>query len=275
VQGFHNIGEASRYLFDTQMRTRAFPCGCGLPAPECPIWKNTISRVSLEMAASGTRLVRMRRFASILTRSKKLQLSADEQAIVSAMAAVYAEIAERSGCQVIVDSSKHPTNALLVSMMPDAEVHVLHLVRDAESMVSSCKKSKGYLRAHPAHKVVMFWWASNVLSERLRGRAHSYQRVLYEDFVRDPGRLLREITSAVTGSAMPTPFLRGNTATFGLQHDLAGNPDKLVAREVTISEKKSANVLPYATKWAVGLLTFPLQFRYGCLGNRARMIKSN
>jgi Sulfotransferase family len=267
VEGWLNVGEAARFLFDADMQARGIPCGCGSPLAECPFWKDIATAIPPDLLEAGTRMARMRRFPQLLAHHDIQHLPAEAQRILASLQEAYREVVRANGCEVIVDSSKNPTDALLLSFAPNIELHVVHLVRNPRSVVASWTKKKGYLKSHPLRKVIVWWWSYNVFSECLRGRARSYQRVLYGDFVQDPGKVLREITAAVAGHELPLGFLRGKQATLHLQHALAGNPDKLGAGEVTIGGVKSANGMPYGRKFLVNLLTFPLQYRYHCLSS--------
>jgi hypothetical protein len=159
-----------------------------------------------------------------------------------------------------VDSSKNPANALLVSLTPGIDMHVLHVVRNPHDVVASWTKKKGYLATHPAGKVIAWWWSYNVLSEALKLKACGYRLLRYEDFVVEPGEHLRQAAADVVGSSPPIPFLIGKEATVRMQHVLAGNPDKLDAGKIRIGNGN--NQAAGRRRWLVNLTTFPLQFRY-------------
>ncbi len=266
IHGFLNVGEAVRYFFHQQMRQTDIPCGCGLPVLECPFWKDIIPMVPADLPAAGQQLLRMRRFLT-LWRRNGAGLTADERRILDTTASVYREIVKKSGCDIVVDSSKHPANALLLSLIPEIELSVVHVVRDPRRVVESWTKKKGYLPAHPTSKVILWWWSYNILSEMMKSRAANYQLVLYEDFVRDPQACLRRISSLAAGSPQELPFLTGRIATVHSQHSLAGNPDKMVTGEVVIGEEKKPLSMPAGKKLAVDLLAMPLEFRYRFLAS--------
>ncbi len=261
MQGFVNVGEAARYLFDSPMQARGVPCGCGNPVPDCPFWKETVAAIPPELAASGADLVRMRRFPSMLMRGKDAAVPAKYGPIMAAVGEVYRKVVRDTGCEIIVDSSKNPANALLVSLVPNVELHVLHVVRNPQNVVSSWTKKKGYLATHSPGKVIAWWWSYNILSEALKLRAKTYRRVRYEDFVRDPRALLQQVAIDTVGQERPIAFLNGTEATFHLQHVLAGNPDKLDSGKIKI-EGDSKVTPAKSRKLLVDLLTFPLQLRY-------------
>jgi len=260
VQGFVSVGEAARYLLDLNLQEKHLPCACGQPVPSCAFWKDLVPLVSPEQAATGTELVRMRRFPSLLRNSTQSSVAQQYRPILDAIAEVYRRILDRDGDHVVVDSSKNPSNALLLSLAPEVELHVLHVVRNPHDVVSSWTKKKGYLAVHPARKVIAWWWSYNLLSEALKRCAKTYRLLRYEDFVEHPGTSLADITADIMGSSLPLPFLSGSEATVHLQHVLGGNPDKMESGKIKIGPaNKSSNG---SKRLMVDLLTFPLQYRY-------------
>lgn len=262
VSQFHNVGEAGRYLFNSKLRAKNLPCGCGKAMAECPFWKDIVPTISPEMPEAGERLLRMRSFGSWARRGDRRQLAGEESKLVAEFVQVYRQIVKKSGCEMVVDSSKHPSTGLIFTLSPEFEVHVVHMVRNPRAVVASWTKKKGYLPTHPATKVIGWWYGYNILSDKLESRAATYQRILYEDFIRDPGSVLRAIITKAAGRELPLPFLNGNRATVHQQHDLAGNPDKLITGEVVIGKEKSPNPMPFSQKLLVDVTTFPMRFRY-------------
>jgi hypothetical protein len=260
MDGFINVGEAARYLFDENMQARQAPCGCGRPVLECPFWKDKVRAIPPELSQRGANVVRMRKFPSLLMASGRSDVPDQYRSILAAISGTYRKIAQETGCRVIVDSSKNPANALLVSLAPGIDLHVLHVVRNPHNVVSSWTKKKGYLATHPAGRVIAWWWSYNVLSEALKLRARSYRLLRYEDFVVEPGKHLQQVAEDVVGIAPPIPFLIGKEATVHTQHVLAGNPDKLDAGKIRIGDGN--NQAAGTRRWLINLMTFPLQFRY-------------
>jgi hypothetical protein len=259
LDGFVNVGEAARYLFDRHLQAKNLPCGCGQSVPQCPFWRDIVKEIPADVSESGAALVRMRTFPWLLIRGRDA-ISAQYEAILDAISGVYRRVAQETGCSVIVDSSKNPANALLVSLVPGVELHVVHVVRHPQNVVASWTKSKGYLAVHPARRVIAWWWSYNILAEALKLRAKTYRRIRYEDFVQNPAALLQQVGLDTVGQELPSSFLHGTEATVHMQHILAGNPDKFGSGKVKIGDTKTA--VAGSRKLLVDLLTFPLQFRY-------------
>jgi hypothetical protein len=260
VEGFVNIGEAARYLFDVNIRAREFPCGCGSALSSCSFWKDKIGAIPASLVQQASDVVRIRKFPSLLMASGRSGVPEVYRPILDAMAEMYRTVARETGCRVIVDSSKNPANGLLVSLIPEVELHVLHVVRNPHRVVASWAKKKGYLKAHPRSKVIAWWWSFNLLSEALKLKASSYRLLRYEDFVREPEKCLQQIAADVVGTAPAMPFLSGTEAQLHLQHDLGGNPDKLGGGKIKIADANDS--AGTSRNWLVNLTTFPLQLRY-------------
>jgi hypothetical protein len=270
IEGYLNVGEAARYFYFAPLRHRGIPCGCGLRVAECPFWKDILPMVPEDLPVVGAKLLRMRRFLTLWLQKGGRNVTREERRILDTTASVYREIVKESGCEIVVDSSKHPANALLLSLIPEIELSVVHVVRDPRRVVESWTKKKEYLPAHPTGKVLMWWWSYNILSEMMKSRAANYQLILYENFVRDPGACLRQITSLGGERPRELPFLHGRKATVHPQHSLAGNPDKMVNGELTIGEEKKPLNMTAAKKFAVDVLAMPLEYRYRMLASVAR-----
>ncbi len=252
--GFINVGEAARYLFD---RSKDLPCGCGASATDCPFWKEMFHAIPAELAHQGTKSLRIRSFPSLYMRTRGNRIPEEYAPILDALGDTYRTIVRDTGSNVIIDSSKYPSTALLAGLIPNVELHVVHVVRSPHSVVASWTRKNGYLAVHPPGKVVSWWWAYNVLSEALKSRAKTYRLVRYEDFARNPGPVLQDITADVTGNPLPMDFLEGSEATVQVQHSLAGNPSKFNTGKIKI---RDANTVSKGSM--IDLLTFPLQRRY-------------
>lgn len=257
IENFVNIGEAARYLFD---RSKRLPCGCGSDAVECPFWKDIIAAIPEDLMYQGAKSLRVRTFPSLFLQTKGGEVPEKHLPILNAMGDVYRKVARNSGSKVIVDTSKYPSTGLLAGLIPDVELHVVHVVRSPHSVVASWTRKNGYLAVHPPQRVVAYWWAYNLLSEALKSRAKTYRLVRYEDFAHNPGVVLEKITTDVVGHPVPMPFLNGNRATVHVQHSLAGNPSKFNTGEIKIQDGNGS--VASGRKLLMNLLTFPLQRRY-------------
>jgi len=260
LDGVLNVGEAARYLFNTTMMSRDLPCGCGSKVSECAFWKDIVPKIDTDMQRFCTDFVRIRRFPLLISPVKSPAVREKEKKLLSAIEALYVAVTEHSGCEVIIDSSKNPSNAYILSKVPNVELSVVHLVRDPRGVVSSSSRPKGYLQRRPPLKVALWWLAYNLPAELLRTCAERYWLVRYEDFVQYPKDIVGEIASQVRGKVVEANFLNGTQAQINLQHVLAGNPAKSTQGPLKIEAQKWE--LPRFMRLLVTLLTLPLLYRY-------------
>ena len=103
---------------------------------------------------------------------------------------LYRAIADVSGADVIVDSSKIPTQGLLLSGISAIDLRVLHLVRDSRGVAFSWAKrvekkvpgQDGYfLPRYGALESAGRWLVYNLMASRLRVHADAYRFLRYED----------------------------------------------------------------------------------------------
>lgn len=255
VPGVFNAGECVLYLFTPDMHERNIPCSCSRIAETCPFWGEITRSVSDTERVMGRELIRVRRIVPWAS-------SADDLAALRRrVASIYEDVAERSGAELIVDSSKHPAIPHMMSKSEDLKTHVVHLVRDPRAVVASRLKPKSYLRAINPGLTAARWDGFNLAAETLKRTATSYRRLRYEDFVDDPAAALRVSLEELLKEPPALDFIDGRTAHLGRQHALAGNPDKLDGGSLEIRE--SSYQLPRWVHWATTAITLPLLPRYG------------
>jgi len=261
IEGCINVGEAARAVFDEELRSLDLPCGCGEKISDCPFWTKIISDIENYDEASRLRLTKGRYLPILLFPLKSPALRKKIEIFSSATRQMYKKISEVTGCRVIVDSSKHPANAYLLSNISNMEVRMLHLVRDPRDVAASWSTRKEYLPEFSVLRSAFWWLLYNVATKLVSSRGNKYLFVRYEDFVVDPSKILREALDWVHNGDVDLSFLKENQAVISLQHSLAGNPDKLIQGVVKIQRKKGN--LPWITKAMISFITLPMLLRYG------------
>lgn len=126
--------------------------------------------------------------------------------------ALYVSIADRAGATHIVDTSHLPMRAYELQHVAGIELHLVFLVRSTESIVASHTRSvkRGEVAEQrlrfvktTAHLAVTYLLSVVIF---LRHPANRRMLVRHEDFIADPGGVLREILDHA-GSAAPLPDL--------------------------------------------------------------------
>jgi hypothetical protein len=267
LSGFMNVGEAARYLFNAKMVSEDLPCGCGNKISDCPFWNNIATGIDRDVQEFGKDVLRIRCLPLLMSPIQPYAFRRRMEFLLSRLESLYASIAEKAGCDVIVDSSKHPAIAYVLAQIPSIELCVIHLVRDPQGVVYSWSKPKEYLRAFSPLTVISRWMAFNLASELLRLHAKKYWLIRYEDLVFDPKGVVEKISSSIAGQALDMGFLHGTQARIHLQHALAGNPDKLSRGTLHIKARKWH--LPWHVRLFILIFTLPLIHRYQYLFPKA------
>lgn len=259
IPGFINVGEAARYLYNARMRSRNLPCGCSKQIEECTFWKPLLPLVSNEMVDVSTRFGRISLLPFLSTPFLELKTSR----VVENMSVLYRQIASVTGARIIVDSSKHPVTAYLLSHSSAIDLYVLHLVRDPERVVYSWLKKKEWLQERALIPVLFQVYTYNLWPEML-SRKVKYLRVIYEEFVHSPEIIIRNIFEWLQIQNSCAPFIDANHVYIETQHALSGNPDKFNTGVVEIREGQTPKITGVRGRF-VSCLMAPLRSHYGYL----------
>jgi hypothetical protein len=293
IPGFVNVGELWQVWHRGLQEDER--CGCGQPFYSCEFW-----RAVGEEAFGGwdnvdaDKMVAFRPYlkrapftphyalaARTSIRTRKMNTLLEESDDV--LEQLYRAIQRVSGAGVIVDSSKRLTYAVLLSLLPFADLRVVHLVRDSRAVAYSWARSKespavvgGRLmpQMSPA-QASRGWMLRNLSYDFLSGFAHR-SRLRYEDFVNDPALYLAETLIKVgfddEASSLPV-VVRGREISLSVDHTVSGNPSRFRTGNIELRPDEEWKAeMRGADKNVVTALTAPLLLRYGYLG-RGRTTK--
>lgn len=270
MEGFVNVGEAAAFVLDPRARARAIPCACGQPVSSCTFWGDIVGGLTAQSTNEATpALLRMRGLPRLLVAGDRGRFADEVRAAREQLRSLFCTVANHTGARVVVDSSKNPGIAYLLTQMPEFDVSVVHLVRDPRGFVSSRRRAKTYLGRLSPPRAVAVWVTRNLAAELLQRVTVRVRQIRYEDFVDAPARFVEDIASWVDGTPRTASFITAEgEAQIGLQHILMGNPDKLGEGAVRIS-RRSWN-LPWPLRLGVTTATLPLILRYGYLHEPSR-----
>ncbi len=263
-------------------------CGCGRSVEDCPAWSESLLLAGLgpsnisptKVAQLQDRVLRWRSMWRILGRPPAwLGRSSDQKAWVEIADHMYRSIAIATGREVLVDSSKVPIDAALLSLLPSVEPYYVHLVRDPRGVAYSWTRRKalvgaakpGQMRTHSAWWSTLHWTAWNLAAEMIRHRYRDrFLLVRYEDFIKDPCETLSNIL-ALTRRRSDIGFVKEQTVRLDPHHMVWGNPSRQRQGWIELTEDDEwVTAMARGQKFIVDLIAAPLLRRYGYRFSRPR-----
>lgn len=236
-------------------------CGCGVPFSSCPFWTAVGERAF--GGWSSVDFDRMLHLRAVTDKPWSVPLTAaprlspryrrllDEY--VGALERLFHAFHDVSGADVVVDSSKVPSFALLLARIPKSDVRAVHLVRDSRGIAYSWEKQRPRLdrpgstaqmiRYRPAASAARYT-GYNLESQLLPAFGVPSMRLRYEDLLANPVEQLRRLAAhfGLRADAAALSFVerdaedaedaegaegtvsRGYRVVLGSHHVVAGNP---------------------------------------------------
>jgi len=276
LPGFVGAGEVRSYW--RAMREPRM-CGCGKVVSECEFWsevRSWIERRHGPLPVERAWSLQREHVRSMPLRLARLATanggSSPAAEYAQLMARVYEGIAAVSEAEVVVDSSKGPHDAYVLSKFTDLDLFVVHLIRDPRGVAYSWSRGAWnpdkpmdrdeYRRAS---EVGVRWVTRNALTEALLARrlGARYMRLRYEDFVGDPEGVIARI-SAMCGADGRLPQLSEGVISFGPNHSVSGNPTRLTTGPVEIRpDDEWTKRMAHRPMLAATIGASPLLHRYG------------
>ncbi len=282
VRQFVSVGEL-KFIWERGFRENQL-CSCGEPFRECRFWTAVVREAAGPIASADVsqlfslhrRVDRLRYlFCLPLTRVAR-GYRQRMGAYLRLLGALYQAVARVTGARVIVDSSKDPSTAYVLSEMHGAPLRVVHLVRDSRAVAYSWRRRKvrpeivGDVRYMPRWGPAFSsanWVLYNVLIELIRLRKVPYLRVRYEDFVAAPMSTLARVVSFAGGNPddIPEPASPG-VFNIGVAHTISGNPVRFTRGRLELRlDNEWHREMTLSDRAVVTGLTYPFLARYGYL----------
>lgn len=192
--------------------------------------------------------------------------SRDERRYAETYASLLHDTADRTGANVLVDSSKYPFDAYLLTHTSGIELSVVHLVRDPRAVAHSWATPKPLWPGDDAPRLKSFrpaassaiWTVWNSMAALLR-RHVPVRSLRYEDLVEAPEAHL----AAIAGAVGLDPRAAATAAT-GPQHQVAGNPARFAGLDTPIRrDDRWRTEMPRRRRLEASLPALPLLHRYG------------
>jgi hypothetical protein len=286
IPGFVNVGEL-RQIWYRGLRDNE-RCGCGQFFYSCKFWRAVgdeafggWDNVDVDKMVAFMPFLERARYvphyalaANTGIRSRKMNTLVAECGPV--LERLYRAIRRVSGAGVIVDPSKRMSYAVLLSLLPFADLRVVHLVRDSRAVAYSWARRKespavvgGRLMPQMSPAQASRAWSVTNYSYGLLWRFARLSRLRYEDLVNDPNVYLAETLNKVglDAEAGSLPVVDGREISLSVDHTVSGNPIRFRTGNIKIRPDEEWKVkMRGADKNLVTALTAPLLLKYGYLG---------
>ena len=277
--GFFSAGELRSIWMD-------YTCGCGVRVHRCPFWEPILEQVVARprgvsfgrLAATQQEHVRatpfrLRRLGRLQRTAERAEEWSDLRAYARTREALYRRAAELAGCEVVIDSSKNPADALLLTRLSGIDVFVIHVVRDPRAAAHSWGKrrllpdppARYFQRFGPLHSS-LYWLRWNLLIETVVRPAvgADYALVRYEDFARSPEDTVRSICRRLGRDDQGVSFSSGSTLQVEQNHMVDGNPLRFETGELTIGADRAwVRAMAERDRALATAAAAPLMWRYG------------
>ena len=249
VPRFCNVGEALDLFRQSLVNDER--CGCGEPLSRCPFWQAVAGEAPVladaarvaRMTDIQQRIVRQRHLPRVLLTTEG-DFGSDLREYAEGYAEIYRAVASVSGAGRVVDASKWPVQALVLSV-GGVDVRVVHVVRDPCGVVYSQGK-EGVARPHdpqgatmdrrPVVSAAARWSLTHAQIGLLGRKGLPTSVVQYAHFVTDPagvvGECLGELGIPVTSGDLG--HLGPGRADLPQSHGISGNPSRFRSGEVLL-----------------------------------------
>jgi hypothetical protein len=274
LEGVASLNEVAMFRGDRFVKNSY--CSCGERFQECPFWREVIAE-ALPHETDLRRYLYLHQqidhnwwFPSIYSGQYSTRFQGMLTEFQDYLRRLYFALAKFSGREVLIDSSKTPTHALLLHGIEGIQVFVLHLVRDVRAVLYSWQRNKydpgvGHLmpRQNPS-RVALFWDITNLFCEMLASR-FPYSRLRYEDIVMNPKNVLQSFAdNCAPLQGKKLPFDNDGVVHLNSFHSISGNPQRFVSGLTkVVKDDEYAHKMPPSKHLQWTMLSYPLLKRYG------------
>jgi hypothetical protein len=272
MEGFFAAGELRFFWRRGLVEDRN--CACGEAISACPVWGAVADRVGdLDAEALARDSEAVYRWGAVprLLAGRTRGWAAFER-WADATGRLVGAVAEVAGAEVVVDSSKWPTEPGVLGLVDGVAPSSVLLVRDPRAVAWSWQRTKAHhdlveareMDRFPAWHSGLSWTARNLVAEATARRSPGPRTTLrYDDFVADPRAGLVDLARLAGRAPGVDAVLTDRTLTVTQGHTLAGNPTRFGGSSVTIRpDDEWRTALPARDRRVVSALTWPLRRRY-------------
>lgn len=253
-------------------------CGCGRVLQRCDFWE-AVQSEAFSSGPSRAELAELGRFTatgmryrprSLLGMQRQSRLSLPVGSVArryaEALGSIYLAVADISGANVIVDSSKLAMHVDLGAHFADVPAHIIHLVRDPRALAHNWDRRNNVEGISKPIRVSMHWVVSNLIVQTLdRSDANvGFTRVRYEDFIRTPKVTLEALGRQLGLDRLSLPFLDATTLQMQPNHGVAGSGSRFKTGDVKlIPDEEWRQRMSLRDRMLATLPAAPLLLSYG------------
>ncbi len=268
-------------------------CSCGLPFRSCEFWVEVGRRAFggwdalplKRLTALQGRIDRIDRFQGLsmllipgLAERRDPGFDRELADYRETLAALYRALQAVSGRALVVESSKHPAQMLLLRPSSTFEPHVIHLVRDSRGVAWSFQKhvvrpevtdQRMLMPRSTPREAAVEWTVINLPFHILWTRGIPRLLVRYESYARHPRVQLRRIGEFLGQPGASDAALDAPSLDFAAEHTLGGNPVRFNGVPTGLKvDEEWRTAMSRRDQLRVGALTLPLLAAYGYLRGR-------
>lgn len=278
IDGWFHVGEI-RYIWDRGIIENR-KCGCYSPFRDCSFWNDVLSRgfggtdhIDPHEMFRLRESLRSRHISLYREDTLRAHVTRGMYRYLDALGKLYNSISMVTEARIIVDSSKFPSYAYLLDLLPEVDLFIVHLVRDPRAVAYSVAFRK---KVNPATgganlmarisplRSSLLWGAWNyIIWSKWAERPSSYCLLRYEDFVRSPRKCIEKLIAFLGQTDVRLPFLQGHEVTLAPNHSVSGNPSRFETGTITLREDEEwRQRMPVLQKVLVTGLTMPWLEQY-------------
>lgn len=256
----------------TDLITGRDTCACEKDLQTCEFWSEVWTE--LRKTWSEEEIYDRARHAGSLERTRSLKAwrrvkstsrddVAERNRYYEFMKVFYGALQKVSGKDTIIDISKNPLRAYLLTQSNFIDLRIIHLTRDPRGVAWSLNKTKNQAKHYPVWRTALFWMIINRQSDMVRKNNKHSVWLRYEDLLKEPDTFLEKVRE-VAGIDITkiTMALKTEIPNEEL-HMVAGNKLRKESRIRLKLDTQWIENMPASKKLIVKLLAYPWLRKYG------------
>ena len=271
-------------------------CGCGSPFRECQVWQSIFDTAyngfdsigEKDIKYLGQNIIQNRHLPFRLLLPNKSRTFCNPQTLsyLKNLELLYQSIKLNTDCKVIVDSSKFPSYAYMLSLIPSIELYIVHLVRDPRAVAYSWQKKRQRTDVDPNSTLFQEqyqpfttskgWLLWNILLELLgQKQRDKYLFFKYEEFAKSPKIYIQKIIDFVEkgNNIEGPPWVSSDEIDLNVNHTIWGNPVRAKTGIVKIvPDEEWREKMSLLDKTKVTTITFPLLLKYRYVNQKSSLV---